>query len=88
MNPETKFRILLLYYFFKTLFLQYLRCRLGTPLDPAVLRRAGPLAGMGGGPGRNGSRLPRPACIIGNDLKNYRKFQFPHFHSHHFLPCS
>jgi hypothetical protein len=52
-------------------FLQYLRCRPGQAMDPAVLQRAGQLSGVGGGPPQNGGCPPGPSSIIGNDLKNF-----------------
>ena len=45
-------------------------------MDPAVLQLGGHRSGMGGGSGRDGGRLLRPACIIGNDLKIIENFSF------------
>jgi hypothetical protein len=75
MDPEIKFRILLL--IFKTHFLQHLRCQPGPAMDPAVLRRALHLARLGGRPRKHGSQPFGAASIIGNDLKKFtQNFSF------------
>ena len=64
------------------IFLQSKRCYWGEALDPALLRRAGPLTWMGGGSPEDGRSLFRPAYIIGNDIKMLQKISVFAFFIH------